>query len=363
MILNNPYLLFKKKHILFWIFFPILSLLSITYGFVLCILKFAYKKKILPTYRPKFKVVSVGNVTLGGTGKTPLVEWIVGCLFRNKKKAGIIIRGYKRPKLKERGIIKKDNSYSAIGDEASMLKEKLGDINICIGRDKIKSARQLEKEKCDIAVLDDGFQHWRLIRDLDIVTIDTSSSIFSQKLLPLGRLREPLSSLKRADIFVLTKTDLSEDNTGSTKEELKKINPGALIVSSIYQPLCFCSLKTGEVIALDSERFIDKPVFILSGIANPIYFDRMICELKLRIKRELIYQDHYQYRKNDLDFINRLAKDVNVNTIITTHKDAVRLRYLLEFFENIDVFYLRIQLKITENEEKFCNRLLSVANS
>ena len=362
MKLDNPYLLFKKRHIFFWICFPILYLLSIVYCFTVCILKFAYKIKILPTYRPKLKVISVGNITLGGTGKTPLVEWIVNYLSKNKMRPGIIIRGYKRPKARRSSIVK-DGDYSKIGDEASMLKEKLGDINICIGRDKIESAKQLEKKECDIVVLDDGFQHWRLRRDLDIVTIDTSFPIFNQKLLPLGRLREPLSSLKRVDVFVFTKTDLSKDNTKNIKDKLKRINPSALIVSSIYQPLCFTNLKTGRCIPVGSDRFKDKSTIILSGIANPIYFDKLLSELKLKTKRELIYQDHYQYKKSDLDFIKRLAKDTGVDMIITTHKDAVRLEYYVDLLENIDIFYLNIQLKITENEKEFRNRVLSIFNS
>ncbi|MBL7196511.1 MAG: tetraacyldisaccharide 4'-kinase [Candidatus Omnitrophica bacterium] len=363
MKLDNPYLLFKKKNIFFWMCFPILYLLSIIYCFVTAVLKFAYKTKILPTYRPKCKVVSVGNITLGGTGKTPLVEWIANYLIKNNKKPSIIIRGYKRPRLKQSGIISQNSGYFEIGDEASMLKDNLDDINIGIGRDKIKSARQLERRQCDIIILDDGFQHWRLRRDLDIVTIDCSHSILNQKLLPLGRLREPLSSLRRADILVLTKADLLEDNSRKLREELHKINPNALIIHSIYEPVCFHDLKTDTCLPIDSDRFKDKSVFILAGIANPIYFDKILSNLRLKIKRELLYPDHYEYRKNDLDFIKKLAKEMNVDTIITTHKDAVRLRYFLNFFKNTDIFYLKIRLKVTKGEEELRNRILSIFNS
>ena len=341
MKLDNPYLLFEKNYVLFMVTFPILFLLSIVYCVAIYILKFLYKINLLPTYRPKFKVISVGNITLGGTGKTPLVEWIVDYLRGARKKPAIIIRGYKRPGIKRCGIVK-NGDYSKIGDEASMLKEKLGDVNICVGRDRIESAKQLEETGCNIAVLDDGFQHWRLRRDLDIVTIDASLSISNQKLLPLGRLREPLSSLKRADIFILTKTDLSKEHTGKIEKELKAINPNALIVSSVYQPLCFTNLKTEKSIPVDSDRFINKPAFILSGIANPLYFDRLLSRLKLKIKRELIYQDHYQYRKSDLDFIKKLAEDTGVSTVITTHKDAVRLKHYADLLDDINIFYLKI---------------------
>lgn len=363
MKLDNPYLLFKEKNILFWICLPWLYLLSLIYCFTVCILKFAYKTRIRATYRPKCKVISVGNITLGGTGKTPLVECIADYLIKSQKKPGIIIRGYKKPESDECGIVKKGSTYFEIGDEASMLGENLSETSICIGRDKVKSARQLEGEKCDVVILDDGFQHWRLARDLDIVTIDCSFPISNQKLLPLGRLREPLGSLNRADIFVLTKTDFYEDNSRGIKEELAKTNPNALIISSIYEPVCFCDLKTGAAFSVDSDRLVNKPIFMLSGIANPLYFDRVLSKLKLKIKQELVYPDHHEYTKNDLDFIKNLLSKINVDTIITTHKDAVRLRHFLILFENVNLFYLKIKLKITKNEEEFSKRLLSVFNS
>ncbi|MDD5005167.1 MAG: tetraacyldisaccharide 4'-kinase [Candidatus Omnitrophica bacterium] len=363
MKLDNSYLLFKKRDPLFWMCLPLLYLLSLIYYLVVLILEFAYRMKILPTYRAKFKVVSVGNITLGGTGKTPLVEWIVAYLSKNGKSPGIIIRGYKKVNPHQDGIVKDKASYFDIGDEASMFKEEFKGVSICVGRDKIKSAQQLEKENCGVAILDDGFQHWRLKRDLDIVTIDASFSLFGQMLLPLGRLREPLNSLKRADIFVLTKTDWSQDNTQGIKKELKEINPSAPVVSSIYQPVCFSEIKTGKSFPIDSEKLADKPVFILSGIANPLYFDRMLSKLRLKIRREFIYPDHYAYKSNDLELINKLARDNDTGIIITTHKDAVKLKQYVNFMKNTDIYYLKIKLKITENEKEFSDRLLSLFNS
>lgn len=360
MKLDNPYLLFKKQNLLFWIFLPLLFLLSIIYGFVVYILKFSYKRKLLPTYIPRCKVISVGNITLGGTGKTPLVEWIVNFLIKNNKKPGVIIRGYKRPKSREDTISIVNNDYFQIGDEAKMLRENLNSTSIYVGTDKIKSAKLLEKENHDVAVLDDGFQHWRLGRDLDVVTIDCSFLISNQKLLPLGRLRETLNSLKRADIFILTKTDLSQDYSKKNRQVLNNINPNALIVSSIYEPVCFYNLKSEECISLSSDYFATKSVCILTGIANPIYFDKILSKLRLKIKQELAYSDHYEYKERDLDYFRKLVCDINIDTIITTHKDAVKLRHFINYFKDLDIFYLKIKLKIVENEEEFSNRLLSV---
>ncbi|MDD5618445.1 MAG: tetraacyldisaccharide 4'-kinase, partial [Candidatus Omnitrophica bacterium] len=258
-----------------------------------------------------------------------------------------------------KGIIKNNSSYFDIGDEASMLKEEFKDIKISVGRDKVYSASLLEKENCDVTILDDGFQHWRLKRDLDIVAIDASSPLVKQKLLPLGKLREPLSSLKRADILFLTKIDMSNEDYLKNKEILHKINPRALVVSSVYEPVCFYSLKTGDCVKPES----GKSALVLCGIANPLYFEDMVSKLQLKVKKKLIYPDHYEYKKEDLDFIKNSAKDGFIDTIVTTHKDAVRLKPFMDILGNIDILYLKIKLKIQENEEALHNRLLSVFNS
>ena len=363
MTLDNRYLLFKNRNILFWVCLPILFILSIIYGFAVAVLKFLYRIRILPSYRPKCKVISIGNITMGGTGKTPLVEYIVEYLKENYMSPGIIIRGYKRPKSRNTNVIAKSNRYFEVGDEASMLRDNLRDIDIAIGRDKIVSARKLEQLGNHPLIIDDGFQHWRLRRDLDIVTIDCTYPLASQRLLPLGRLREPLSSLKRAQIFMLTKTDFSQQNTQTIKEQLQKINPKALIVTSIYQPICFHDLKADEDVAIDSATIKGEPVFILLGIANPMYFDKLLSNIQLNVKRELVYSDHYEYSDKDMDFIRFMAREMKVNTILTTQKDAVRIRHLFSYFENMRIYYLKIKLKITSNEEEFQNRVLSMSTS
>lgn len=363
MKMASNYILFEKRSILFWISLPILYLFSLIYNFLISVTKLAYRMNILRSYRPKLKVISVGNITVGGSGKTPLVEWLVRYFKKENKHVGIIIRGYKRPNKSYNGLVKSGSSYPEIGDEAGMFKEKFEDIKICVGKDKVNSALRLEKENCDIAIIDDGFQHWRLKRDLDIVAVDASSLLREQKLLPLGRLREPLNSLRRADILCLTKTDISKENYLKNREILSKINPKALIVSIIYEAVGFCDLKTADYVAVDSDKFLNKPVFILCGIANPLYFEKMVEKLKLRIGRKFICPDHYQYHKSDLDLIKKIALDNDVDTIITTHKDAVRLKSFLDIFENINIFSLEIKLKIIENEELFSHRLLSVLSS
>ena len=359
MIVENRFLLIKKSNKLFFIIFPILYFLSKVYSVILRIAKFCYKKGILYSYRPKVKIISIGNITLGGTGKTPLTEWIAKLLIKNNMKVGVIIRGYKKPKNSN---VLFDTSYFSLGDEAAMLKENIPEACVYVGRDKIASAKHLEDESLEIGIVDDGFQHWRLKRDLNIVAIDSTMDLFSQYLLPLGKLREPIESLKRADIFVLTKTDAGIENSEILKKKLREIKLNALIVSSVYKPLSFYNLKSGTSIELDSKVLKNKKVFIVAGIVNPLYFDKLISELGVKIEREFVYPDHHSYTIDDVRAISQLAKERSVSTIITTQKDAVRLQHLVESFGLIDVFTLKIELVINENEKEFCHRLLSLLN-
>jgi len=356
MIIENSFLLIKKSNKLFYILFPILYLLSKIYSIILSIMKFCYTRGPFYSYRSKVKIISVGNITLGGTGKTPLTEWIVKFLLKNNKKVGIIIRGYKKPKKSNMF----DTSYFSLGDEAAMLRENLPQAGVYVGRDKIFSAKRLENDRLQAGIIDDGFQHWRLKRDLDIVVIDSTKDLFNQYLLPLGKLRESVSSLKRADIFVLTKTDVDIDNAENLKKRLKDIKPNAPVVSSVYKPLCFYDIKSRVKIELDSKVLKNKKVFIVAGIVNPLYFDKLISDLGVKIEREFIYPDHHAYTIDDVRIISQLAKEHSVKTVITTQKDAIRLQHLADTFDSIEIFTLKIELVINENESEFSHRLISL---
>jgi tetraacyldisaccharide 4'-kinase len=204
--------------------------------------------------------------------------------------------------------------------------------------------------------MDDGFQHWRLARDLDIVMIDASLPLAKQMLLPLGRLREPLGGLKRAGIFCLTKIDIAADNYQTNRKLLNKINPEAICVGAVYEPVGFYDLETDVLSSLD----LGKPAAILCGIANPSYFENMLEEAGLKVGRKFIYPDHHNYSERDLKFIKRVILSDKINTIVTTHKDAVRLRQFTPILGDVKIFYLKIKLKIIENEKVLRARLLSL---
>jgi len=323
-----------------------LYLASFIYGLVVRLLVFIYH---LRPHRLNCKVISVGNITLGGTGKTSLVAFIAGYLRQQGHKVAILSRGYK----------KKVTSYDNIGDEPSMLRMNLKDVPVIADANRVRGAQKAVRDHgVDTVILDDGFQQWRIRKDLEIVTIDANCPFGNRNLLPRGILREPLSSLKRADFFILTKTNLRPPSN-QLKDFLGQINPKAPIIESIHRPLGFCRLDKPNHL-LDTAILQDKTVTLFSGIGDPDSFENLIKGLGIKIGVSLKFSDHHNYTPEDLDSIIKNSKDKNIDTIITTEKDAARLYELRVTSYELRVLFLRIELKITRDEEKFHSGLLGL---
>jgi len=327
-----------------------LYLLSLIYGLIVRILIFIYR---LRPYRLNCKVISVGNITLGGTGKTSLVILIAKYLKQQGHRVAILSRGYKRRNPKSQ--IPNPN-YDDMGDEPYMLKMNLKDVPVIVDSDRVRAAKLAIRDYAvDTVILDDGFQQWRLKKDLEIVTIDAICPFGNRKLIPRGILRQPLSTLKQSDIFVLTKTDLARD-IGEIKDFLTQINPAAPIIESIHSPLYFYKMGTNEII--DKGALPGKRVILFSGIGQPHSFEGLIQGLGMKIGLSFRFPDHHNYTQRDLEKIAKSSKDENVDMIITTEKDAARLSQLSAISSRLSVLVLRIELKITKDEERFYHRLL-----
>jgi tetraacyldisaccharide 4'-kinase len=345
-----------------------LFILSIIYGLVVRILIFF--ELIFPR-RLNCKVISVGNITLGGTGKTSLVEYIARYLKQNDHFVAILSRGYKRKTIGHYGLSLPAGKagtidYEAMGDEPYMLAKNLGDMPVLVDKDRMRAAQQaIHDYQVDTAVLDDGFQQWRIKKDLEIVTIDATNPFGNRHLMPRGILRQPLSSLGRADVFVLTKTNLVP-NIKDTRDFLAHINPKALIFESIHQPLGLYKIDNpNELLSL--ETFEGKSATLFSGIGDPDSFEKIIKNLGIKIGLSLKFRDHYNYNQADLDKIIKSSQDKNIDLIITTQKDAVRVSnsqlttYLpVRQAGNSQLLVLRIGIKIIEDEDRFHNRLLKL---
>jgi len=340
-------------YIVLW---PLLFLLSCIFALLIFARAFFYRMGIFKSYRPDLKVISIGNITLGGTGKTPFAAYLAKRLRSEGHLVAILLRGYKRPEQDD-GM--GSDEYHVMGDEASMLKSACGEgIDVFAGSDRVLLARQLEKEKVvDTVILDDGFQHFRLKRDLDIVTIDASNPFGNKFILPLGLLREPLSSLKRADCFCLTRCDeASEYMIGELRAFLNRLNPKASVLKAFYCPASLYDLKKNKKESAGMLK--GKDVCLLAGIANPFSFIKTVRDLGAYISLKVFFDDHHHYSQAEVREVAFQCKDAKIKTVVTTEKDAVRLSgFVLEQDLGVDFFVLKVALKIVEGEEALSDRL------
>lgn len=316
--------------------------------------------------RIPYKVVSIGNITLGGTGKTPAIISLVKEAQKRRVLPIILTRGYKG-KVREPVILKTDELKNSdkldvklLGDEIVLMAEKLDNVYIVKYKDRYKASKYvieyLENKGIDnnleiMFFLDDGFQHWGLYRDKDILLIDSLNPFGNNRLFPMGILREPLYSLERADIVLITKSNLiDEENKKLILREIKRYNENCPIFFSEHKAISLIN-KDGEKLNLD---FLEnKDVFAFCGIGNPDSFEKILGKLGFKLKGFRKYRDHYKYRLKDIEDILRESENVKADWIITTEKDLVRIKDIIypenllaleiEFcIENKDIFYDRV---------------------
>ncbi|MCX5704982.1 MAG: tetraacyldisaccharide 4'-kinase [Candidatus Omnitrophica bacterium] len=303
------------------------------------------------------KVVSVGNITVGGTGKTVLVEYIARELKAQGRKVAVISRGYKRVTLlaQSAGVPSHQGTANSMGDEPYMLTQKLGDIPVVVDADRVRGINKAIREfSVDTVVLDDGFQQWRIKKDLEIVALDVANPFGNKHMLPRGLLREPLSSLCRADIFVLTKVNLNPD-TLSLKAKLEKLCPKVAVFESEHQAEGFYAFGSPKEL-FGTEVFRGKPAVLFSGIGDPASFEELARNQGINVAAALRFPDHYNYGSQDFSKIFELCRVKAVETVITTEKDAARISPDESIPQGISLFILRIRLRL-KDEQGFRNRL------
>lgn len=331
-----------------------LFILSLLYRFIVFLLVFfsqSFRKRV------NCKVVSIGNITLGGTGKTSLTEFVARFFFSGGSKVVILSRGYKSSGRQLDNYDEQKATSRQMGDEPYMLSKKLSGVPVLVDKNRFRSANKAINDfKADIVILDDGFQQWRIKKDLDIVCIDSINPFGNKHLIPRGILREPLSSLKRANIFILTKTDLSKGKVATIRNELKKLNSKALIVESEHKPLGFYSIDHAKE-SFSLQDLKAKTVALFCAIGDPESFKNLIACLDIKVGLFFAFRDHYNYSPEDLDNIIKESRDNNIDTIITTEKDAVRFNDLRLPIADIRILVMPIELKITVNEQEFYDRL------
>jgi len=330
----------------------LLLILSFIYAAVVRSTRVLYARGILPSYRSPKPVISIGNITVGGTGKTPLVILVVNIL----RSAGL------RPAILSRGYMA---GADGPGDEPKMMAEILTGIPVLVGADRgnniraCLSGRQaaLRAGDTDIFVCDDAFQHWPLKRDLDIVAVDALDPFGNGCVLPRGILREPLCGLKRAQIAVITRADRDPDGIIDLRRRLQEMNPNMLVVESIHQPLGLSGVYDRAFLGLDILR--GKKVAAFCAIADPEAFGDSLARAGAQVVRRFDFMDHHAYTVEDLSVLRDFCRANGIDTVVTTHKDAVKINDRANVWEEIKVARLNIGLTITHGNEQFIQRILS----
>ncbi|MFZ4115349.1 MAG: tetraacyldisaccharide 4'-kinase [Chthoniobacterales bacterium] len=311
-------------------------------------------------------VISIGNLTMGGTGKTPIVEKLARELNERGRRVAILSRGYKsvpKPLLERLFVrINKHQNFFAprivseggallldsrtAGDEPFMLAKNLKQVTVLVDRDRVKSGIYAIKHlKCDLLLLDDGLQYLKLRHRFDVVLIDREAPFGNEFLIPRGTLREPPENLRRATHIIITKCNGSD--LTQLHERIRKFNRTAEIIECSHRPVELCNVATGETLPLSHLQHLK--IGVLSGIASPESFEQGLRNLGAHLVLTQSYADHHRYSRKEIDrFIQRCARR-NLSIILTTEKDAVRIPRLTE--AEVPIYYLRIEIQILKGED------------
>ncbi|MFQ5532292.1 MAG: tetraacyldisaccharide 4'-kinase [Candidatus Methylomirabilales bacterium] len=314
---------------------PLLHVASWIYGLGVVGRLGLYRAGLLRSTRLPTRVISIGNLIAGGTGKTPFVIFLVQKLQDRGLRPAVVLRGY-RGRREGATVVVSDGDtiqlgYPEVGDEALLLAQKLKGVPILMAADRVRGCQAaIRTFRPEVIILDDGFQHLRLERDLDILLLDRENPFGYGYLLPRGFLREPVRALTRADLLVMT----GVDSTGEALE-VPDLVSAAPLLHAAYTPTVLTDVRTGETLAW--EDLHAKEFVAFSGIANPLNFERTLQSLGISPKDHLIFPDHHPYHAADLTEISRRMRNAGATVALTTEKDAVRLERLPPSFPVLTV--------------------------
>jgi tetraacyldisaccharide 4'-kinase len=285
-------------------------------------------------------VICIGNVTTGGTGKTPLVIWLAGVMRKKGLACAILTRGYKTRK-------------GRLSDEPAILTKSCPDAKVVVNPNRVAGAARAAQEfKSQVLVMDDGFQHRRLARDLDIVAVDATCPFGGGLMLPAGLLREPLGALKRAGAIVITRSDQATPvQVHLIEEKIGRINPKAVIGRAVHAPVVARMLKGKD---MPVGELKGRRAYAFCGIGNPDGFFRTLEHIGVTLVGTRVYDDHWDYSVEDVRDIYRLAETSHAGIVLTTQKDWVKtaLAASRECSQDVPLAYLDIRLEFTAGEDR-----------
>ena len=333
----------------------ILKLISLFYFWGHCFRMWAYRWDLFPSHKLDCRVISVGNLTLGGTGKTPVVMMIAETLRGNGHKPGILSRGYGGNSRNEINVVCDGKnillSTEVAGDEAVMMAQRLKNVPVLVGSDRYQTGRYaIEHFGVDTLILDDGFQHLALKRDMNILLFDHQRPFGNGQLFPAGELREPKKEARRADFVCITRYSGSSYPPGINEQLIKDLP----LVKSTLRLDSLLNLNDGGI--FDVKKLQDQPVAAFSGIANPGDFRRLLEQSGARVVYYHPFPDHHEYTLSDLKHIEDLGRKSGAKLILTTEKDAVKIKpssIILPFYK------VALEMEILEGRETFNQRVLN----
>jgi tetraacyldisaccharide 4'-kinase len=364
-----------------------LWLVSLLYRFILLLRACLYKCGFIKPTKLPCPVISIGNITVGGTGKTPMTEYLAKYFAGKNKKVVVLSRGYGKVTPLTHPLPPRNNRDSAAAPQGERGNLIMDDEKLAVSSDKVirltgANRSKLGEEACakyspQVILLDDGFQHWRIARNLDIVMIDCLNPFGNWHVFPAGILREHLNALKRADIFILAHTDLvKEEHLFRMTNLLTAL--GKPVAKAIHKPVAFMPHPEQTVPPMDLAVFHTsgeglpinpdvtpgnkverKKVWAFCGIGNPDSFRLTLEKEGFSLVGFTAFPDHYRYKADDILTLSRQAKNAGAELMITTSKDIGKIH---SSESSLPIYALQIKLVITEGKEKLEEMLGEIQN-
>lgn len=336
----------------------LLSPLVVIYSTVIKLRNLFFDKGIFKTRKVNAKVIAVGNLVVGGAGKTPAVIFVIEKLKELGVKSGILSRGYRR----------KTKGYQLVSDGKQILKnvDEAGDeiflaateckVPAAVSEKRVEGAEQfLNQVDLDVIVLDDAYQHRWIHRNLNILVFDQKflkvAGRMDQQLLPVGLMREPFTESARADLIIINRKFSEKEDL---PEKVLKYFRGKTVVHAYYNATGFYDVKDHKF--YDIDEFKGQKSLVVCGIARPHSFLKVLKQNDIDLKNTMIFRDHKSYNLKEINTIRKEFYDTNSYSVLTTQKDAVKLINFSKEFDDIDIYYLKIEM-VVEEEDLFLNKL------
>ncbi len=330
------------------ILFPFLPF----YAATIAVRNWMFDKGLFKDKKVDAVVISVGNLTIGGSGKTPLVIYLLELIKEQGLKVGVLSRGYGR---NSKGYILVSDGktiFSSVDKCGDEIYQTVTECSIpgAVSENRVSGARRFIKETgVKVIVLDDAYQHRWIYRDINLLVIEQkfllSRNFLVKNLIPTGNLREPLNSIKRADVVIINRKFSSEENIPA---DLEGFFEGKKKFLAHYKAMCFVDIK--RKIDHPLKEFVGQKSLVVSGIANPLSLLNVLNQNGVNTENRIVFRDHKNYSNKEIQSIRKKFYNTNSHSVITTQKDAVKLVGFSKEFDDIDIFYLKIKIEMSDHD-------------